>query len=69
MRRDKLTRVRHSSSGPGEAKADGAALVHVGDTAPDFTLRWTFDRSFTLSEALVSGPVLVVFYVFDFGRY
>lgn len=43
--------------------------LDVGVLAPDFTLRWTFDRSVTLSEQIQSGPALLAFYVFDFGRY
>jgi len=43
--------------------------LDVGDTAPDFTLRWTFDRTVTLADTLQHGPVLLAFYVFDFGRY
>lgn len=39
----------------------------VGDAAPDFTLRRTFDESVTLSDLLTRGPVLLHFYVFDFG--
>jgi peroxiredoxin len=39
----------------------------VGDTAPDFTLPQSFDVSLTLSECLANGPVLLHFYVFDFG--
>lgn len=39
----------------------------VGDPAPDFTLRHTFDRDLNLHEALAGSPVLLAFYVFDFG--
>jgi peroxiredoxin len=39
----------------------------VGDIAPNFTLPHTFEESVTLSELLESGPVLLLFYVFDFG--
>jgi peroxiredoxin len=39
-----------------------------GATAPDFTLRRTFEESVTLSDLLIRGPVVVVFYVFDFGN-
>ena len=41
----------------------------VGDRAPDFTLRRTFEESVTLSELLQRGPVLLHFYVFDFGSF
>lgn len=39
----------------------------VGDGAPDFTLRHTFERTVNLHSTLVGGPVLLAFYVFDFG--
>jgi L-threonate 2-dehydrogenase len=39
----------------------------VGATAPDFTLRRTFEDSVTLSDVTARGPVALVFYVFDFG--
>lgn len=42
-------------------------MVDVGDRAPDFTLRRTFEESVSLSELRARGPVLVHFYVFDFG--
>ena len=41
--------------------------VAVGDPAPDFTLRHTFDADVALAGLLGRGPVVVVFYVFDFG--
>lgn len=41
--------------------------VDVGDPAPPFTLRHTFAREVGLAEALERGPVVLVFYVFDFG--
>lgn len=41
----------------------------VGDDAPDFTLRRTFDESVSLSGLLERGPVVLVFYVFDYGEY
>jgi peroxiredoxin len=43
--------------------------LQVGDDAPDFTLRRTFDESVSLAALRARGPVLVHFYVFDFGRY
>lgn len=43
--------------------------LQVGDRAPDFTLRRTFEESITLSELLQRGPVLLHFYVFDFGAF
>jgi peroxiredoxin len=47
--------------------ADVAGPV-VGELAPDFTLRRTFEESVTLSDLRRSGPVVVAFYVFDFGE-
>ena len=43
--------------------------VQVGDVAPSFELRRTMDETVGLGELLARGAVLVVFYVFDFGRY
>lgn len=42
-------------------------MVDVGDRAPDFTLRRTFEESVGLADLRDRGPVLVHFYVFDFG--
>ncbi len=42
-------------------------MPQVGERAPDFTLRRTFDESVTLSHLLADGPVVLHFYVFDFG--
>ena len=39
----------------------------VGEPAPGFTLRHTFDDEVDLHAALADGPVLLAFYVFDFG--
>jgi peroxiredoxin len=39
----------------------------VGDRAPDFTLRHTFTEQVTLADRWQSGPVVLAFYVFDFG--
>lgn len=47
---------------------DGGPTLEVGDQAPQFTLRRTFEQSVSLSELLASGGVLLVFYVFDFGH-
>jgi len=52
-------------TGLGEAPAE---LLDVGDTAPDFTLRRTFEESVSLAELLGRGPVVLAFYVFDFGN-
>lgn len=43
--------------------------VDVGERAPEFTARWNFDRSVSLADTLAAGPVLLVFYVFDFGHF
>ncbi|HSJ51387.1 MAG TPA: hypothetical protein VLA90_08895 [Actinomycetota bacterium] len=42
-------------------------LAAVGDRAPEFALRRTFEETVSLSELLSRGPLLLVFYVFDFG--
>lgn len=39
----------------------------VGDRAPDFTLRHTFTEQVTLADRWRRGPVVLAFYVFDFG--
>lgn len=39
----------------------------AGDSAPDFTMRRTFEESVTLQGLLDRGAVLLAFYVFDFG--
>lgn len=44
------------------------APLDVGDTAPAFTLRRTFDEHVDLREQLERGPVVLAFYVFDFGN-
>lgn len=44
-------------------------MVDVGDPAPGFRLRHTFEHSVDLAETLERGPVVLVFYVFDFGGY
>jgi peroxiredoxin len=41
--------------------------LQVGVRAPDFTLRRTFDESVQLSELVARGPVVLHFYVFDYG--
>lgn len=41
--------------------------LRAGDRAPDFRLRRTFDDSVQLSSLLERGPVVVHFYVFDYG--
>ncbi|MGY1602956.1 hypothetical protein [Geodermatophilus sp. SYSU D00815] len=44
-------------------------MVDVGNRAPGFRLRHTFERSVDLAETLRRGPVVLAFYVFDFGGY
>jgi hypothetical protein len=39
----------------------------VGDRAPDFTLRHTFTEQVALADRGPRGPVVLAFYVFDFG--
>ena len=46
---------------------DDAARPAVGDRAPDFTLRRTFTEQVTLADRWPRGPVVLAFYVFDFG--
>ena len=41
----------------------------VGHAAPDFELRQNFETSVRLSELLARGPVVLAFYVFDFGDF
>lgn len=42
--------------------------LNVGDKAPDFQLRAHTGETMTLSEALRQGPVVLAWYLFDFGR-
>jgi peroxiredoxin len=39
----------------------------VGEIAPDFKLRRTFEEEVSLSGLLRRGPVVLAFYVFDYG--
>lgn len=55
---------RRDFSGAGATEAPD-----VGDAAPDFTLRRTFDESVNLGDLLARGPVVLVFYVFDYGEF
>ena len=43
-------------------------VLQVGDRAPGFRLRRTFSESVSLADMLVRGPVVLLFYVFDFGE-
>ena len=41
--------------------------LEVGDKAPDFTVKSTSGKDFNLYEELKNGPILLNFYVGDFG--
>jgi len=43
-------------------------MLRVGDSAPDFELRRTFEENVRLADVLTKGPVILAFYVFDFGH-
>lgn len=47
--------------------SEALAALGAGDKAPTFDLRRTFEENVTLDDLLARGPVVVVFYVFDFG--
>lgn len=51
-------RVMHDASEPGP---------QIGDRAPDFELRHTFERKVSLDDLVERGRVVLCFYVFDFG--
>ena len=40
----------------------------VGDRAPDFTLPSSVGQPIALAEHLQRGPVVIAWYLFDFGR-
>lgn len=40
-----------------------------GDPAPRFRLRRTFENEVALDDHLRRGPVVLAFYVFDFGNF
>jgi peroxiredoxin len=42
--------------------------LNVGDQVPDFTLPAGSGGTVTLSEELKKGPVVLAWYLFDFGR-
>lgn len=46
----------------------GNRPLQVGDPAPQFELRHTFEKHVTLDDLTAMGPALVAFYVFDFGN-
>ena len=40
----------------------------VGERAPDFTLPSSVGQPIALAEYLERGPVVIAWYLFDFGR-
>lgn len=50
-----------------DSMSDTVAALGPGDRAPSFSLRRTFEEDVALDDLLARGPVVVVFYVFDFG--
>lgn len=50
------------------SRSAGGDILDLGEPAPDFTLRRTFEESVSLAAVNASRPVLLVFYVFDFGH-
>ncbi|HSM45856.1 MAG TPA: hypothetical protein VK969_12645 [Acidimicrobiia bacterium] len=46
----------------------GGTGPQVGDVAPGFALRQTFESDVSLQELLDRSTVLLCFYVFDFGH-
>ena len=44
------------------------AALQVGDRAPEFSLPSSTGEPVTLSEELERGPVVLAWYLFDFGR-
>ncbi len=54
--------------GPWRCSMTDGIAPGVGDRAPSFTLRKTFDERVSLEQLLDGGhPLLLAFYVFDFG--
>lgn len=49
-------------------EAGAGSVLGIGAAAPDFTLRRTFEESVSLADLLRRGPVVLGFYVFDFGN-
>jgi hypothetical protein len=69
---DRSGHYKDANRVPGVTERWGSILVasagpQVGELAPDFELRHTFSHSVHLAEVLHRGPVLLAFYVFDFG--
>jgi peroxiredoxin len=42
--------------------------LKVGDTAPLFTLPSSTGQTVSLADCLEKGPVVLAWYLFDFGR-
>jgi hypothetical protein len=57
------TRLPHS----GVAMNPPTTAPAVGVAAPPFSLRRTFEEQVALADLLERGPVVIAFYVFDFG--
>ena len=59
----------YQAGGPDANKEEEVFMPgpQIGEAAPDFTLPRSLDTVLTLSECLAQGPVLLHFYVFDFG--
>ena len=52
----------------GGHRVDNAgAGPQVGERAPEFALRRSFTQDVRLADELQRGPVVLAFYVFDFG--
>jgi len=43
-------------------------VLQVGEQAPRFDLRRTFEENISLDHLVSRGPALIAFYVFDFGN-
>jgi peroxiredoxin len=43
-------------------------VLAVGDRAPLFTLPSSTGKPVVLADQLASGPVVIAWYLFDFGR-
>ncbi len=53
--------MEHNRSSPATSNP-----MSVGDVAPGFELRWTFGKTVTRK---LGKPMVVAFYVFDFGAF
>ena len=58
----------HSMDDGGRRGGKQMKRLQVGDTVQDFTLPTSMGKPVALSEALRSGPVVLAWYLFDFGR-